>query len=730
MARKLSHKKAFRAKPGFSRQDVKTRVMQVLKHQKQEPIGIHALEVKVQLKHDERREFYDLLEQMQKSGELWRRRNSVVLSKNQGLIQAQIVTLNEKFGFARPFVEGELPADKAQDIFLPGRFMLGAMPGDTVMLRVEPKKGKAEEGENREGAVVQILKENDAPFTGVVVRQPDGYYLRPDRLARFLLEIEKGQLHGAKDGDKVLVKITRRGDSHFAHKVSVVNIFGSAQLAQVCCQAVLANYNARTEFDEATLLEAQKIAERGIPISELSERMDLTDMDIFTIDSSDSKDLDDAVSLEEDEEHFFLGVHIADVSHYVRQGSPLDLEAYRRGTSVYYADQVIPMLPKELSNGICSLNPDEVRLTFSALITLKRSGEIEGFRFVKSYIRSRVKGVYSEINQILDNTAPQEIVEKYKQLIPQIQLMQKLAHILRKRRFDRGAMNISSNESKFIIENGKIKDIVPRPGGESERMIEEFMLTANEAAATLAMEQEMPFVYRVHEQPPVIKVNLLHNLLTKLGVPAEKLLQNPQPKDFANILESVRGTELEPAVNGQLLRTMSKAIYSERNIGHFGLVLENYAHFTSPIRRYPDLTIHRILTSYLNGMPKDKLKKRYGSFVPGASKNSSQMEVNAMNIERDCEACYKAEYMSSYIGEQFEGRITGVAAYGFYVELANSVEGMVSVHDLPMGEYVLEEGIELKEARSEVVYRIGQQVRVQVASVDVSAGQVNFVLAD
>ena len=730
MARKLSHKKAFRAKPGFSRQDVKTRVMQVLKHQKQEPIGIHALEVKVQLKHDERREFYDLLEQMQKSGELWRRRNSVVLSKNQGLIQAQIVTLNEKFGFARPFVEGELPADKAQDIFLPGRFMLGAMPGDTVMLHVEPKKGKAEEGENREGAVVQILKENDAPFTGVVVRQPDGYYLRPDRLARFLLEIEKGQLHGAKDGDKVLVKITHRGDSHFAHKVSVVNTFGRAQLAQVCCQAVLANYNARTEFDEATLLEAQKIAERGIPISELSERMDLTDMDIFTIDSSDSKDLDDAVSLEEDEEHFFLGVHIADVSHYVRQGSPLDLEAYRRGTSVYYADQVIPMLPKELSNGICSLNPDEVRLTFSALITLKKSGEIEGFRFVKSYIRSRVKGVYSEINQILDNTAPQEIVEKYKQLIPQIQLMQKLAHILRKRRFDRGAMNISSNESKFIIENGKIKDIVPRPGGESERMIEEFMLTANEAAATLAMEQEMPFVYRVHEQPPVIKVNLLHNLLTKLGVPAEKLLQNPQPKDFANILESVRGTELEPAVNGQLLRTMSKAIYSERNIGHFGLVLENYAHFTSPIRRYPDLTIHRILTSYLNGMPKDKLKKRYGSFVPGASKNSSQMEVNAMNIERDCEACYKAEYMSSYIGEQFEGRITGVAAYGFYVELANSVEGMVSVHDLPMGEYVLEEGIELKEARSGVVYRIGQQVQVQVASVDVSAGQVNFVLAD
>ena len=336
--------------------------------------------------------------------------------------------------------------------------------------------------------------------------------------------------------------------------------------------------------------------------------------------------------------------------------------------------------------------------------------------------------MYSEINQILDGNAPPEITEKYHQLIPQIQLMQQLAKILRTRRFARGAMNISSNESKFIIKDGRIQEIVPRPTGESERMIEEFMLTANEAAATLAMREEMPFVYRVHEQPPVIKVNLLHDLLTRLGVPADRLLQNPQPKDFADILESVRGTELEPAINGQLLRTMSKAVYSERNIGHFGLVLENYAHFTSPIRRYPDLTIHRILTSYLAGMPKDKLKKRYGSFVPAASKNSSEMEVNAMNIERDCEGCYKAEYMSSRIGERFVGRITGVASYGFYVELANSVEGMVSVHDLPMGDYQLDEGIELKEQLSGKVYRIGQQIEIQVASVDVSAGQVNFVL--
>lgn len=728
MAKKQHHSpKKFRTTAGFSRLDVRTRVMRVLRHQKQEPIGIHVLEIQAQIDRTERTQFLDLLESMEKSGELHRRKNSVVLASSQELVPARIVSVNERFGFARPEPLPDKP--QQEDIFLPGRYMMGAMPGDRVLLRVSQRRARSE-GENLEGAVAQIVEQNNAPFTGVVVRQPDGYYLRPDRLVRFLLPIEKGQLHGSREGDKVQVQLSHRGETHFSHRVVVVQSFGDAQEAQVCCQAVLANYQARTEFPPEVLQEAQQLQQRGIPISELSERMDLTGLDIFTIDSADSKDLDDAVSLERDDDHWYLGVHIADVSHYVRQGSPLDLEAYRRGTSIYYADQVIPMLPKELSNGICSLNPDEVRLTFSALVTLKPSGEIEGFRFVKSYIRSRVKGVYREINAILDGTADQELLDKYAQLIPQIHLMHQLARLLRARRFDRGAMNISSNESKFVIENGKIQDILPRPTGESERMIEEFMLTANEAAATLAMQQEMPFIYRVHEQPPVAKVNLLHDLLTRLGMQADKLTEQPQPKDFSELLERARGTELEPVVNAQLLRTMAKAVYSERNIGHFGLVLENYTHFTSPIRRYPDLAIHRIFTSYLAGMPQDKLKKRYGSFVPAASKNSSEMEVNAMNIERDCEACYRAEYMSSRIGQCFEGRITGVANYGFYVELDNSVEGMVSVHDLPEGEYQLEEGIELKEMRSGKVYRVGQLHPVKVASVNVSAGQVNFVLAD
>ena len=421
MAKKKHHSpKKFRTTAGFSRLDVRTRVMRVLRHQKQEPIGIRVLEIQAQIDRTERTQFLDLLESMEKSGELHRRKNSVVLASSQGLVPARIVSVNERFGFARPEPQENQP--QQEDVFLPGRYMMGAMPGDRVLLRVSQRRARSE-GENLEGAVAQIVEQNNAPFTGVVVRQPDGYYLRPDRLVRFLLPIEKGQLHGCREGDKVQVQLSHRGETHFSHRVAVVQSFGDAQEAQVCCQAVLANYQARTEFPPEVLQEAQQLEQRGIPLSELSERMDLTGLDIFTIDSADSKDLDDAVSLERDDEHWYLGVHIADVSHYVRQGSPLDLEAYRRGTSIYYADQVIPMLPKELSNGICSLNPDEVRLTFSALVTLKPSGEIEGFRFVKSYIRSRVKGVYREINAILDGTAEQELLDKYAQLIPQLSLI-------------------------------------------------------------------------------------------------------------------------------------------------------------------------------------------------------------------------------------------------------------------------------------------------------------------
>lgn len=719
---KRNRSAAFKPNRGFAHLPLEKRVLRVLRHQKQHHIGIRVLEMQAQVDRSEREEFYDLLDRMERSGDLWRRRNSVVLSSNQGLVTVQIMNVNERFGFARPMDGAD---DRSDDIFLPGRFMQGAMPGDKVLVRLSPKNP---EDEKVHGSVVRIVERSQAPFTGVVVREPAGYYIRPDKMPRFLWEVEKGQLHGAKNGDKVLAHISARSDSHFSHKVSVDKAFGSADFAQSCCQAVLEAHGAKQEFNPETLQEARELDAKGVDPADLKGRLDLTAEKIFTIDGEDSKDLDDAVSLDFDGERYFLGVHIADVSHYVRQGSAIDNEAFERGTSVYYADRVLPMLPKELSNGICSLNPGEVRLTFSALITLKKSGEIEGYRFAKSYIRSRVKGVYKEVNAILDGTAGKDILQKYDGITESLERMRDLAAILRKRRFDRGAMNIVSNESKFVIENGRIQDILPRPMGESEHIIEEFMLAANEAAATFAQQENIPFVYRVHERPPKVKAEQFCNLLNHLGMNASALRENPEPKDFSQILQSVEGSELEPVINNQLLRTMSKAIYSEKNMGHFGLVLENYAHFTAPIRRYPDLSIHRILTSKLAGMPEEKLQKRYSSFVQMSSRRSSDREVEAMNIERECEACYKAEYMASRIGQDFEGMVSGVTNYGFYVELQNSVEGMVSVHDLPMGEYTVEDNIELKNENSGKSWRIGQKVTVRVASVDVSLGQVNFVL--
>lgn len=719
-----------RTKQQFSMED---RILVVLKRRGNEPISINRLTAAAKVSSGEKPEFWDTLERMIANHTAVKNKNGVCLASAAGVkalpkagrkvalkpIQAQIITLTEKFGFAKPVSDDP----EAEDIFLPGRMMMGAMPGDIVM--VQPEVGR---GSRMEGKVVEILEENNEEFTGVMKNQDGAWMVIPDKNIRFPLAVDYNQLSGAKEGDKVLAQVCSRGSGHFSHRVKINRVFGGADSAANCCQAVLSAYHARTFFDEPTMEEARKVAQRGVPLKELENRLDLTDLDIFTIDSADSKDLDDAVSLEKAEDHWELGVHIADVSHYVKPNSYLDKEAYQRATSVYYADQVLPMLPKELSNGICSLNPDEVRLTFSALVTLNFQGQITGFRFAKTYIRSRVKGVYKEINSILDNTASEEILDKYRQLIPQIRLMKELADVLMKNRFERGAMDIDSMEPKFIIENGKVQDIMARERGESERIIEEFMLTANQAAATLAMEQLLPFVYRVHANPPAGKVEVLHQMLLKIGMDASAIESGLTAKDMSNVLEASRGTALEQMINNQLLRTMAKAVYSEENIGHFGLVLKNYAHFTSPIRRYPDLIIHRILSSYVGGSSPSAIAKRYGNYVGGAAKHCSDMELNAINIERDCEGCYKAEYMACHIGEDFEGVISTAASFGFYVQLPNTVEGLVHVRTLPQGEYMLDDSTRLVETRTNTSYGVGQKVIVTVAGADVSAGQVDFEL--
>ncbi len=639
----------------------------------------------------------------------------VALCSRLGYYTGEITRLSRTFGFAM--------TDEGTEYFIPGKCMLGAMPGDRVLIAdIESRSGEPE------GEVIDIIQFRNSVLTGTIEFADGGLYLVPDTASRNHMTIVKNESVEFHGGDKVLAEIVYRGKRHAEHKVKIVSVFGNADFASSCVISVLCTHGAPEEFSAEVLKEARKISEGGVQEYSFNNREDLRSLPIFTIDGAESKDLDDAVSVEKTENGYRLGVHIADVSHYVKGNSELDKEALKRGTSIYYANRVIPMLPKELSNGICSLNPNENRLTLSCFTDLTNEGEIISYRFCKSVIKSRVKGVYAEINTILDGTATEEIQSKYECVAKEIPLINELADILIAKRKRRHAPELDTTESKLIInENGVCVDVVPRERGKAERIVEEFMLTANECAAKLAREKQIPFVYRVHETPPEEKTAALCEALRKTGIDYPHFTEY-KPAHASAILENAKGTDKYEAVNMMVLRSMAKAEYSPEPLGHFGLVLEDYAHFTSPIRRYPDLAIHRIITDVLAGYNNTWLDKRYGGFVVNASERSSAAEVKAVTIERECEDCYKAEYMKQHIGEKFTAKISGVTEFGFYAQLPNTVEGLVHIRTLPEGEYDYTEPVALTEKFSNVSYTLGMTVEVICAAVNVSEGTIDFVL--
>lgn len=679
----------------------------------------HELAARLELGKDEQGQIEMAISEMLEQGRLYERRGRLHHSSSIGVIPAKIVKVSNTFGFAKKLEED-------QEMFIPGRALMGALPGDYVWIRPQRSRGELPEGE-----VIAIVTRAQFQFTGVYSVGVDGPIVTPDHVFRFPVRVAAGRDMGARDGEKVLASVVKRGDRHMEHRVAVLHRFGDSQSAKNCCEAVLAANGIHRTFSEEVLEQARTIEKRGIHPKEMESRLDLRSELIFTIDGEDTKDIDDAVSLKKTENGWELGVHIADVSHYVTPGTPLDHCAFERGTSVYFADSVVPMLPKELSNGICSLNPCEDRLAFSALMRLDEAGNINSYRFAKTVICSRVKGVYKEINQILDGSADAAILKKYDGLIDTIHLMNQLADIRMEAHHKRGGLELESTEAKFLLdEEGRVQEILPRTRGKSECMIEEFMLLANEAAASFAQREKLPFVYRIHEKPAAEKLETLCRVLEALGVDTNGLLPVPDPKALARILESVHGKEIEKIVNNALLRSMAKAKYSSEHNCHYGLVLENYAHFTSPIRRYPDLSTHRIMSAKLNGMTKDSLYDLYGSFARDSADHSTEMEMKAMSVERECEDCYKAEYMTSRLGKQFDGVISGVAAYGIYVELPNTVEGLVRIEGLPEGDYAYDGLMQLTDSVTGRRYRVGDSVRIIVIAVDVSTGIIDFGLMD
>ena len=632
----------------------------------------------------------------------------------------KVVKLGKNFAFV-------MLEDGTSDIFIPGRFTKGAMPGDDVL--VEKFEHPRVEGSD-EGAILAILTEKN-DLVGTVRRVEGRLRFVPDDCPAITMPLARDCEGGAKDGDKVAVEILNRGNRQEDHRVGVAMRFGSSDEAKRCAKALLYAKDIRTRFPDKVRDEAKKFEGAEVSEKDCEGRMDLRALPIFTIDSAETKDIDDAISLTRTSDGGFeLGVHIADVSNYVKPGTELDNEAFSRATSVYYADQVVPMLPKALSNGICSLNENELRLAFSCLMRLDKEGNLTDYRFVKSIIRSRVKGVYSEINALLADTADAEIKAKYADVIDQLPAMKELYGHRARLRKERGCMDIESGEVKLILdENGRCIDVKKRTSGESESMIEEFMLLANQCAAHFARVKQIPFVYRVHEEPNAEKLERLHALLQACGINDHFAKDVPAPKELSAILEGVRGTPYEQIINTGMLRCMSKALYEEKPKGHYGLVLKDYAHFTSPIRRYPDLAIHRIMTDLLKGTEKETMILRYTDFAERASKQSSEREVIAMQIERKAEDCYKAEYARRHLGECYEGTISGVTQRGLFIELDNGVEGFVPASSLTPSGTSLTEGVRLTDPASGKTWSLGDKMMITIVRADVNLGKIDFEVA-
>ena len=632
----------------------------------------------------------------------------------------KVVKLGKNFAFV-------MLEDGTSDIFIPGRFTKGAMPGDEVL--VEKFEHPRMEGSD-EGTILAVLTEKN-DLVGTVRRVEGRLRFVPDDCPAITMPLARDCEGGAKDGDKVAVEILNRGNRQEDHRVGVAMRFGSSDEAKRCAKALLYAKDIRTRFPDKVREEAKKFEGAEISEKDCEGRMDLRALPIFTIDSAETKDIDDAVSLTRTSDGGFeLGVHIADVSNYVQPGTELDNEAFSRATSVYYADQVVPMLPKALSNGICSLNENELRLAFSCLMRLDKDGNLTDYRFVKSIIRSRVKGVYAEINALLAGTADAEIKAKYADVIDQLPAMKELYGHRARLRKERGCMDIESGEVKLILdENGRCIDVKKRTSGESESMIEEFMLLANQCAAHFARVKQIPFVYRVHEEPNAEKLERLHALLQACGINDHFAKEVPTPKELSAILEGVRGTPYEQIINTGMLRCMSKALYEEKPKGHYGLVLKDYAHFTSPIRRYPDLAIHRIMTDLLKGTEKETMILRYTDFAERASKQSSEREVVAMQIERKAEDCYKAEYARRHLGECYEGTISGVTQRGLFIELDNGVEGFVPASSLTPSGTSLTEGVRLTDPVSGKSWSLGDKMMITIVRADVNLGKIDFEVA-
>ena len=580
------------------------------------------------------------------------------------------------FGFVR--VEGE-----DDDIFIPGSYTKSALDGDTVQVLVKKEGG---EGKRREGQVLNILERGNSVLVGTYTRSRNFGFVTPDN-QKFTKDIyvAKAESKGAVTGHKVVVEITDFGDEQRKPEGRVLEILGHVNDPGVDILSVIKAYGLPEEYPDDVMKQIENIPDE-VEEKEKAGRADFRDLQTVTIDGEDAKDLDDAITISKEGNMYHLGVHIADVSQYVTEGSPLDKEALKRGTSIYLVDRVIPMIPHKLSNGICSLNQGVDRLALSCMMDINEKGEIVKHKICESVINVTRRMSYTSVHKIIEEKDEAERKE-YEELIPMFELMYELADILQARREKRGSIDFDFPEAKIILdEKGKPIDVKEYERTQANRIIEEFMLAANQTVAEEYFWNELPFVYRTHETPDMEKIQNLALFIENFGYTLKIKEDEIHPKEVQKLMRSIAGKPEEGLIGRLALRSMKQARYTTECEGHFGLALKYYCHFTSPIRRYPDLQIHRIIKENIHGGMKDKRIEHYQKILPEVAEQTSALERRADDAEREVEKMKKAEYMEQFVGKDFEGTISGLTTWGMYVELPNTIEGMIRVADIP-GDY-------------------------------------------
>ncbi|OYD08178.1 ribonuclease R [Paludifilum halophilum] len=677
---------------------------------------------------EEQSGFLQLLSRLEEEGKIVRTRaDRYGVPERLNLVRGRLQGNAKGFGFVIP--DPEMPHE--QDVFIHGNEMNGAMDGDRVLARVHSRR---KDGRRPEGEVVRILFRGRSIIVGTYTDSKHfGFVVPDDKRLPADIFIPKEARNGAEEGQKVVVEILRYPNGRKSAEGKVTEILGHKDEAGVDILSIIRKYQLPEGFPDEVLAETDQVPET-IDEQEIRGRRDLRDRRMVTIDGADAKDLDDAVSVERlDNGNIRLGVHIADVSYYVKEGSALDREAYQRGTSVYLVDRVIPMLPQRLSNGICSLNPQVDRLTMTCDMEMDGKGNVVRHEIYPSVIRTNERMTYTDVKKILVDE-DEELIRRYQPLVEDFRLMASLAKTLRQRRFMRGAIDFDFPEAKIRVnEQGQPVEIVNRPRTIAEQMIEEFMLAANETVSEHFYKGKFPFVYRIHENPDPDKLQSFFEFITLFGYTAKGKADKIKPRVLQQLLEQIDGKPEEPVISTVMLRSMQQAKYSAECLGHFGLAAQFYSHFTSPIRRYPDLIIHRIIWEVWEngGTLSRERKNELDEWLPEACKHASERERLAIDAERETDDLKKAEYMQDKVGETYDGIISSVTSFGVFVELANTIEGMVHVSFMTDDYYQYDEHTySLVGERTGKSYNIGDAVTVKVIGVNLDERKVDFELVE